>query len=162
MKQQIAVAENIRSKLGISWIPSIYRDKIRAQRTRAFHLDIPAKENKPEILHTLLGVELKVGNRRFACPDLATARYMQVFARVGCRDFAVPYDITKISTVADELETSWHQMLLLLGQKTEGQTVSTVGRSRSALIRALREEIEEIGPGDAMPAFDRPTRQRSK
>lgn len=161
MKQQVAVAENIRSKLGITWIPSIYQDKIRGQRTRAFHLDIPAKENKSEILYTLLGVELKVGNRRFTCPDLATARYLQVFARIGCRDFAVPYDITKISTVADELETSWHQMLLIFGQETGGKTSSTLGRSRSVLIRALREEIEEIGPGDAMPAFDRPTRQRS-
>jgi hypothetical protein len=162
MKQKVSAAENIRSKLGISWIPSIYRDKIRAQRTRAFHLDIPAKENKPEILHTLLGVELKVGNRRFACPDLATARYLQVFARVGCRDFAIPYDITKISTVADELETSWHQMLLIFGQETGERSASTVGRSRSALVRTVREEIEEIGPGEAMPAFDRPTRQRSK
>jgi hypothetical protein len=162
MKQQVTVAENIRSKLGDSWIPSIYRGKIRAQRTRAFHLDIPAKENKPEILYTLLGVELKVGNRRFACPDLATARYLQVFARIGCRDFAILYDITKISTIADELETSWHQMLLLLYQETDGQAASSAGRSRSALIKTLRQEIEEIGPGDAMPAFDRPTRQRSK
>jgi hypothetical protein len=161
MKHLVAVVENIRSKLGICWIPTVYREKIRVQRTRAFHLDIAAKENRPEILHTLLGVELKVGNRRFACPDLATARYLRVFARVGCRDFAVPYDITKISTVADELETSWHQILLVFAQETEGQAASAAGRNRSALLRAVREEIDEIGPGDAMPAFDRPTRQRS-
>jgi len=161
MKQKGALAENIRSELGESWIPSIYRDKIRAQRTRAFHLDIQARENKPEILYTLLGVELKVGNRRFACPDLATARYLQVFARIGCGDFAVPYDITRISVIADELETSWHQMLLLFGQETRGQAASAVGRYRSALVRSLREEIDAIGPGEAMPAFDRPTRQRT-
>ena len=162
MKQQLGVVENIRSKIGISWLPTIYREKIRTQRTRAFHLDIPARENKPEILHTLLGVELKVGNQRFACPDLATARYLRVFARIGCRDFAVPYDITKISTIADELETSWHQTFLIFVQETQGQPASTAGRSRSIVIRTLREEIEAIGPGKAMPAFDRPTRQRNR
>jgi len=162
MRQQSALVENIRSQLGTSWVPAIYSDKVRSLGTRAYHLDIAPRENKPEILHTLLGIELKIGKRRFACPDLATARYLQVFARIGCRDFAVPYDITKISTIADELETSWHRMLLLLNELTSGQEPSTIGRYRSALVRKLREEIAEIGPGDAMPAFDRPTRQSSR
>src|SRR5678815_3050191 len=99
---------------------AIYAEKIRTLRTRSYSLEIPERENDVGILHTLLGIELKVGRRRFASPDLATARYMRVFARLGCREFAVPYDITKISTLADELETSWQRGLLLLETSTEG------------------------------------------
>jgi len=154
----VKLAGEIREKLGDSWLADLYETKVRSQRTRAFHLDIPQKENKPEILHTLLGIELKVGNRRFACPDLATARYMRIFARIGCTDFAVPYDITKISVIADSMETAWHQMLLMTQKRR--LPASAAGRLRSALIRLLREEISAIGPGNAMPAFDRETRQR--
>ena len=151
------VVDEIRSSLGDSWLADLYQ-KVRNGRTRSYHLDIQAKENQPEIFHTLLGIELKVGNRRFACPDLATARYLRVFARIGCSDFAVPYDITRISVVADAMDTAWHQMLLL-AQRRNRSAVSNA-RTRSALIRKLRDEIREIGPGDAMPRFDRETKQR--
>lgn len=163
MNQQhtsVSIADEIRIKLANEWIPAIYSDKVRSQRTRAFHFDIAAKENQPDIFHTLLGIELKVGKRRFACPDLPTARYLRVFARIGCRDIAVPYDITKISVIADELETAWHRTLLLLDKATESSDTDRKHRTRGQLVRSIRQEIEVIGPGDAMPAFDRPTRQR--
>jgi hypothetical protein len=154
----VKLAGEIREQLGDSWLADIYKDRVRSQRTRACHLDIPEKENTPEIFHTLLGIELKVGNRRFACPDLATARYLRIFARIGCTDFAVPYDITKISVIADSMETAWHQMLLI-AQK-EMLSPSAAGRLTGALARRLRTEISSIGPGDEMPAFDRETKQR--
>ena len=113
------------------------------------------------ILHTLLGIELKVGRRRFACPDLPTARYLRVFARLGCREFAVPYDITKISTIADELETSWQRALLLLESSTAGLTDLQIKRRRSDLIKTVRMEIAAIGPGEKMPLFNQSTKQRS-
>ena len=43
-------------------------------RTRAFQFPDLKKNGRVEIQHTLLGVELKVSNRRLFCPDLATAR----------------------------------------------------------------------------------------
>jgi len=156
----VKLSDEIRQQLSDSWIADLYQKKVRSQRTRAFHLDIAERENKPEILHTLLGIELKVGNRRFACPDLATARYMRVFARIGVRDLAVPYDITKISVVADMLETAWQRMLLLI--ESANITDSARSRLRSTLIKQIRGEINEIGPGELMPKFDRETRQRAK
>lgn len=155
-----AIADEIASKLGEHWIPAIYADKVRTGRTRSNFLDVPLHENKPEILHTLLGIELKVGNQRFACPDLATARYLRVFARIGSREFAIPYDITRISSLADEFETSWHQTLLLLAEAISSSDASVRGRLRSSLVRKLRDEIEALGPGPSMPVFDTPTRQR--
>src|SRR6186713_2727368 len=128
-------------------IATIYSQRIRTIRTRSYALEIPERENDVQILHTLLGIELKVGRRRFACPDLPTARYMRVFARLGCGEFAVPYDITKISTLADELETSWQRALLLLEATTTGLTDRQQKRRRSDYIKSVRTEIAAIGPG---------------
>ena len=152
-------SDEIRQQLRDTWIADLYLERVRAQRTRAFHLDIHERENKPEILHTLLGVELKIGNRRFACPDLATALYMRVFARIGVRDFAVPYDITKISLIADELETAWQKLVLSI-ESWPDRSPNAKRRARAELIGILRSEINEIGPGEIMPKFDRETRQR--
>ena len=147
--------------MGDEWLPVIYRDKVRTQRTRSHRLEISGRENRALIQHTLLGIELKVGSRRFSCPDLSTARYLQIFARLGCQEIAVPYDITKISTLADELESSRHKSLLLLEEAAKGKTKSVKGRMRSALIKEMREEIAEIGAGSLMPEFKQTTKQRS-
>lgn len=154
-------AAEIREKLGDEWLPAIYRDRVRTQRTRAYHLNITPKEHRAEIQHTLLGIEMKIGNKRFSCPDLSTARYLQVFARIGCADVAVPYDITKISTLADELEISWHKILLLFENATGDKIPSAKGRMRSHLIKEIRQEIEQIGAGSLMPEFRQSTKQRT-
>ena len=153
-------AKDIREKLGAEWLPEIYRAKVRTQRTRAHNLEVPPRENRAVIQHTLLGVELKVGNQRFSCPDLSTARYLQIFARLGCQSVAVPYDITKISTLADELESSWQKILLLLENQTGDKTAPVKGRMRSNLIKEVRGEIDEIGAGSLMPEFKQSTKQR--
>jgi len=152
----------IRSQLADAWIPAIYREKVRVQRTRSVKLDVPARYNSAEIQYTLLGVELKVGKRRIACPDLAAARYMRVFARAGVPDVAMPYDITKVSVIADELETAWHLLLLLVDSESREMSAGARTRLRNQAVRAVRDEIASIGAGDAMPAFDRETRQRPR
>ncbi len=149
----MALLDDVKAALGEEWIPAIYESRVRSDRTRSYDLQIPKKENIAEIQYTLLGIELKVGRRRFACPDLATARYLRVFARLGCPTFAVPYDITRISPVADELETAWQRTLLVIERKG-------LNDSRLRVVKAIREEIAQIGPGEPMPLFDRETRQR--
>ncbi|MBV9216662.1 MAG: hypothetical protein JO053_10835 [Acidobacteria bacterium] len=147
--------DDIRESLSDEWLPAIYQHKVRSDRTRSIKIEVPKKENSADIQYTLLGIELKVGRRRFACPDLATARYLRVFARIGCQEVALPYDITKISPIADELETSWQRTLILCDKAA--RTEQSV---RSRVIKTIREEINKIGPGEAMPLFDRETKQR--
>lgn len=154
-------ANEIKQTLGEMWLVNIYRDKIRPLRTRSHSLDIPERENSVEIQHTLLGVELKVGNVRLACPDLSTARYLQVFARLGCQEIAVPYDITKISTLADELESSWQRIILLFDEANNDKAATAKGRLRSGLIKDIRTELNEIGAGEKMPEFRQSTKQRT-
>ena len=94
------------------------------------------------------------------CPDLATARYLAVFARLGSQAVAIPYDITRISLVADELERSWHRMLLLADSMTTDRTLAFRTRVRKLLIAKVREEITAAGPGPRIPEFQQTTRQR--
>jgi hypothetical protein len=142
-------------------LTAIYAEKIRPLRTRSCLIEIPRRENEVTILYTLLGIELKVGRRRFACPDLATARYMRVFARIGCAEFAIPYDITKISTLADELETAWQRSLLLHEKETAALSDEQRRRSRGRLFKSVRSQVAEIGPGERMPEFNQSTKQRN-
>lgn len=146
--------------LGEMWMPRIYRECIRPLRTRAHHLPVQAKKAEIEIQHTLLGVELKIGRQRMMCPDLATARYLAVFARVGCAEVAVPYDISRISRLADELESAWHRMLLLIERAAGMRSAPYRSRLRNLLIAEVRTEIAEAGAGTAIPQFNQNTKQR--
>ena len=157
-----ALAEGIKRTLGAAWLPEIYREHILPLRTRSYQL--PQVKNTMDALvqHTLLGVELKVGRRRLSCPDLATARYLSVFARLGCAAVAVPYDITRTSPLADELESSWQRMLLLIAHEANERSNAFRARVRRVLVSKARAEIEEAGAGTAIPQYNQNTKQRTK
>jgi hypothetical protein len=146
-------AQKIQQQLGETWLPRIYRERILKTRTRSYHFDPYQPPARVVIQHTLLGVELKLGRKRLLCPDLATARYLSVFARIGCQDVALPYDITKISQLADELESSWYRMLLLVEQETGKESPRLRSRARGLLIAQVRAEIAAAGAGTRMPEF---------
>lgn len=157
-----AIVAQVRERLGEEWLPRVYRERIMPTRTRSHAVPAAGAGAAVEVLHTLLGIELKVGRRRVSCPDFSTARYLAVFARVGVSAVAVPYDITKISRAADELESAWQRMLLLADHLTEGRSASYRSRVRSAAVREARREIEEAGAGAAVPVFNQNTRQRPR
>jgi hypothetical protein len=154
-----SIAARVRETLGEEWLPRVYAERVRTLRTRSFQLP-PAKEGaQVRVQHTLLGVELKIGRRRLSCPDLSTARYLAVFARAGCAEVAVPYDITKISRLADDLESSWQRTMLLAAHLTEGRDKGFRTRLRRALAEGIRREIAETGAGSAVPRFKQDTKQ---
>lgn len=155
-----SLAAEVRQQLGEAWLPQIYREQILTKRTRAYHLELPAKQGNAEVQYTLLGVELKIGRRRVMCPDLATARYLSVFARTGNADFALPYDISQLSRLADALEFAWHRMLLLIDNVAENRSASFCTRLRRTLIAAARDEIAQAGAGADRPHFNQNTKQR--
>jgi hypothetical protein len=148
----------IEERMGESWIPKIY-GRILQLRTRSYNFPVLAGKSAPEIQHTLLGIELKVGRKRMLCPDLATARYLAVFARAGSRAIAIPYDITRISHLADELESSWHRMLLLADSLTNERNAAFATRVRTRLIGKVRDGIATAGAGTRIPEFKQSTKQ---
>jgi hypothetical protein len=153
----------IEMTMGETWLPAIYRERILKLRTRSYvfpeSVQPPTRQPRVEIQHTLLGIELKAGRRRMLCPDLATARYLAVFARAGCDAVAIPYDITRISHLADELESSWHRMLLLSNSLTGNRSEAFATRVRSLIIGKVRIGIAEAGAGTRIPEFKQSTRQ---
>lgn len=146
-------AQKIQQQLAETWLPRIYRERILKLRTRSYHFENPKPSAHVVVQHTLLGVELKLGRKRLLCPDLATARYLSVFARIGCKDVALPYDITKISHFADELESSWYRMLLLVDQEARTEKGKFKGRLIGLLLARMRAEIVAAGPGTRIPEF---------
>ncbi|MFL6228272.1 MAG: hypothetical protein ACJ741_05800 [Pyrinomonadaceae bacterium] len=155
-----SLAARVREMLGGEWLPRVYRDSVRSLRTRSFKLPVAAKDARVNVQHTLLGVELQIGRRRLSCPDLATARYLSVFARTGCTEVAVPYDITKISRLADDLESSWQRAMLLAEHLTEGRAKAFRTRLKKLLAAEMRGEVEEAGAGTAAPQFKQDTKQK--
>jgi len=152
----------IEAELEESWLPRIYRERILKMRTRAYQFPATTKDAKTDIQHSLPGIELRVGRRRMLCSDLATARYLGVFARIGCKAIAIPYDITKISQLGEELENSWHRMLLLSDRLLSDRSAAFRTRVRRQLIGKVRDEIAEAGAGTRMPEFKQNTRQTDK
>jgi hypothetical protein len=154
-------AAQVKAELKDAWLPSIYAERIRKLRTRAYTFEGLTNKSHIEIQHTLLGVELKAGRRRMLCPDLATARYLSVFARAGCERVAVPYDITKTSQLADQLESSWHRMLLLADHLAEGKPDPLRTRIRRILSGMVKAELDQAGAGPVTPSFKQSTKQRA-
>jgi hypothetical protein len=152
------VVERIKAALDLHWIPRIYRDQILTGRTRRYELRVPANQNQVEIGYTLLGIELKIGHRRLLVPDWATARYLSVFARVGVDAVAVPYDITKVSSLADELESAWQRMIMLADHHTQERSARFTALVKSRLIREVREAVAALGAGERYPKFDTNTK----
>ncbi len=150
----------VKSDMAASWLPELYRDQVLKSRTRSYQFPASSRNPNVEIHHTLLGIELKIGRKRMLCPDLATARYLSVFARLGCRAVAIPYDITRISFIADVLESSWHRMLLICDRLTMDRSTAFRTRIQRQIIGKVREEIETAGAGPRIPRFKQSTRQR--
>ena len=73
---------------------------------------------------------------------------------------AVPYDITKISQLADELESSWYRMLLLIDREAGEKGEKFKTRLRGLLFANMRTEIEMAGRGTRFPEFEQTTKQR--
>ncbi|HEV2707015.1 MAG TPA: hypothetical protein VGV59_13900 [Pyrinomonadaceae bacterium] len=156
-----ALAASLRDELGADWLPRLYRERILTKRTRSHRVPLATtRAASVEVQHTLLGIELKVGRKRLSCPDLATARYLAVFARAGCAEVAVPYDITQISRLADDLESSWQRMLLLAGRAAGERGEAFAARVRAAAVKEVRREITEAGAGTPVPQFNQNTKQR--
>src|SRR6266404_8622330 len=162
MKSAADLLLDIEETMGDSWLPRIYHKLILKTRTRSYEFPAVQKRVDPQIYHTLLGIELKVGRRRMLCPDLATARYLAVFARLGVKAVAIPYDITMISHLADELESSWYRMLLLVDGVARDQSSAFRARVRTLLIGKVRDEIAADGAGTRIPEFKHSTRQTDK
>lgn len=98
VKHQSAIQEEI-EKLGRT-----YGEEVLSGPTRV--VSLPGRKCEPRILHTFLGFELQVAQKRMTCPDMSTARYLRLFAEIGMPSVRAPYDPSLTTGVLPQLEQS--------------------------------------------------------
>lgn len=158
--QDIAAA--ILAEVDQGLVSKLYSQRVRALRTRRYHLGAGGFQSRVEVLYTLLGIELKIGRRRLLCPDRATADFLSVFARLGVDEIAVPYDITQVASLAEMLQTAWQRLLFAIESQTGTLSPRMRSRVRNLAFASERDAIVAAGAGPLRPEFDQSTRQRHR
>ena len=89
-------------------LTEIYRTEVLPVKTRTIRL--LGRKTPAQIIHTLLGFEVKASIKRIHCPDMVTARYLKLFTELGCRSIRLPYDPTITARLLPELEASTERL----------------------------------------------------
>ena len=139
VKHQSAIQEEI-EKLGRT-----YGEEVLSGPTRV--VSLPGRKCEPRILHTFLGFELQVAQKRMTCPDMSTARYLRLFAEIGMPSVRAPYDPSHTTGVLPQLEQSLKNIKdLLLEENLDRKQHQSKLRN---IYRKIRENLKmaekEIG-----------------
>ena len=142
VKHQSAIQEEI-EKLGRT-----YGEEVLSGPTRV--VSLPGRKCEPRILHTFLGFELQVAQKRMTCPDMSTARYLRLFAEIGMPSVRAPYDPSLTTGVLPQLEQSLKNIKdLLLEENLDRKQHQSKLRN---IYRKIRENLKmaekEVGIGD--------------
>ncbi|TDI09520.1 MAG: hypothetical protein E2P08_03030 [Acidobacteria bacterium] len=141
MKHQSAIQEEI-EKLGRT-----YGEEVLSGPTRV--VSLPGRKCEPRILHTFLGFELQVAQKRMTCPDMSTARYLRLFAEIGMPSVRAPYDPSLTTGVLPQLEQSLKNIkdLLLeehLDRKQHQSKLRNIYRKIRENLKMAEKEIGRI------------------
>ncbi len=121
----------------IQRLSEIYSEEVLTRPTRT--ISLPGRKCEPRIIYTFLGFELQAGRKRINCPDMATARYLRIFAELGMPSVETPYDPTQTARLLAELEQGLETIKeLLLAEKLDKK------RHQSKLRRLYREIRERL------------------
>ena len=116
----------------------LYHEEVILKPHRAAGLT-GRKCDNPRIISTLLGYELQIRDKRFNCPDMATALFLKIFAQIGAGEVKVPHDPTRTADLLPAFEEQWNQIWNICRQlESEGR--KNMARS---LHRSLKEKIRE-------------------
>jgi|GEM_PF-781797 len=92
----------------------LYRDQVLPRQTR--RIPLFGHPCRGRIQKTLLGYELRMGPDarlgavRKTCPDLTTARYLIIFARLGLPSVLIPYNPMETLEILPELEAAYGEV----------------------------------------------------
>lgn len=110
-------------------LEDIYHEQVRQVRTRT--VGLAGRPGPVSVMRTLLGYEIKTGNHRKGCPDLATARYLAVFASLGLPQVEIPYNPVVTGQLLPALEAARS----LLDGEIERLAPAAAGRRRHRYVR---------------------------
>ena len=142
MKRPTAIQEEIEK------LVRTYAREILPGPTRI--VPLLGRKCESRILHTFLGFELKVAQKRVTCPDMSTALYLSIFAELGMPSIRVPYDPTVITRVLPALETALKRIknLLLeenLPEKRHQSKVRGIYKRIRDQLKLAEEQIKQRG-----------------
>ncbi len=123
----------------IQQFSEIYSEEVLTRPTRT--ISLPGRKCEPRIIYTFLGFELQAGRKRITCPDMATARYLRIFAELGMPSVETPYDPTQTARLLAGLEKGLETMKdLLLAEKLDKNRHQSKLRR---LYRGIRERLRQ-------------------
>jgi hypothetical protein len=96
------------------------------------------KCRNPRIINTLLGFELQIRDRRFTCPDMATARFLRIFAMIGVSEVMVPLDPTLTAGILPEFERNWNLFSRICRELEAGERKDLARRLHDRLRAGVR------------------------
>jgi hypothetical protein len=85
-------------------------------------------------MKTFLGYEVQLGRKRVTCPDIQTARYLQIFGEIGLDSVLIPYEPNRTTELLPELEGVFGELK---------EQTSDPGKRRRAF-RDLRRRLGEV------------------
>ncbi len=133
----------------IEEIGQLYVNRVLSQRTR--RVPLLGRKCQPHIMYTFLGFEVKMGRKRVTCPDMATARYLKIFAELGMDSVQIPYDPSQTARIVPLLETAFDRIKASLS-KQECDRVQFQAVLRR-MYKELRDELKGGKKADRRPTF---------
>jgi len=127
----------------IDELVAFYRKEVIPHPHR--RVNLPGRRCRaPRIITTLLGFELQIRDTRISCPDLATAEYLKIFARIGAPELLMPINPTITADILDEMTRIWEKFDAACRKMEAGGQKSKAGRLRGKLKAKI--ETETLNP----------------
>jgi hypothetical protein len=124
----------------IQQLSEIYSKEVLPEPNRV--IPLPGRKCEPRIIYTFLGFELQAGRKRITCPDIATARYLKVFAEIGMPSIRSPYDPTRTTRFLPDLERCLETIKELLLEEKLGKKQHQL--RLQGLYRTIREKLKQL------------------
>jgi hypothetical protein len=132
------LVQNVLGRIGEDNLAIFYKDRIAAVPCYSF--DLPKSEEPIKIENSLFGWRLKIGRKTIDCSSEAQARYLRVFAEMGCDQTLVPKDDAYLSSIVNQWESLFEKAQAALQEHTS--SILQI-RTRDLLIQTVWAKLRE-------------------
>ena len=132
------LVQNVLDRIGEDNLATFYKDRIAT--VPCYSLDLPKPEEPIEIENLLFGWRLKIGKKAIDCSSEAQARYLRVFAEMGCDQTLVPKDDDYLSSIVNQWESLFEKAQAALQEHTSSILQS---KTRDLLIHTVWATLRE-------------------
>jgi len=132
------LTQNILDRIGEDNLATFYKHRIAA--VPCYGLDLPKPEEPIKIENSLFGWRLKIGKKAIDCSSEAQARYLRVFAEMGCDQTLVPKDDAYLSSIINQWESLFEKAQAALQEHTSSILQN---KTRDLLIHTVWVNLRE-------------------